>query len=136
MQQSPAMSWKKLNVLALTDSTGYGRLTNGKRKNTEYVHDEARGIFHVISPGAALSVAGTSKRLALAPALRTAPEVLKNALSHNFQMEVIFIKAEDSVRATKDKYLRMVQYRKDMSLPETHFTIMSLQSQGFSNRGL
>ena len=127
------MSRNSLNVLALTDSTGYGKI---KGKKTQFVHDPEQGIFHVISPGAALSVGGGKNRLPLARALIKALEEnadLEKALSQNLKMEVIFINAKDSVKA-KTKYIRMEAYRDDMNLRETDFTIMSLESQVFSNR--
>ena len=101
------------------------------------IHDREQGIFHVISPGAALSAAGGSKRLSLASALVKAQEEypsLKEALLQKFEMEVIFIRAEDSCRATQNTYQNMVAYRKDIGLRETGFTIMSLESQVFFNR--
>ena len=136
MEQSPAMSWKSLNVLALTDSTGYGKLKFKSQKKTEFVHDFEQGIFHIISPGAALSTAGSSKRFSLAHALVQAQKdypVLMQALRQDVKMEVIFIAARDSCKANK-KFQKMEAYRLDMDLRETDFTIMSLESQVFSDR--
>ena len=53
-------------------------------------------------------------------------------------MKIIFVKAEDSIPWTTSiakRYKAMVQYRKDLELPETSFTIMSL-SEEFNSVGL
>lgn len=138
-QQSSELLWNRLNVLALTDSTGYGKLVNMKTQKTEFVHDCQQGIFHIISPGAALSAAGNKNQLALAHALKMALQdnaVLKDVLSENLKTKVIFIKAKDSCKAKPTQYKRMEDYREAMDLKETDFTIMSLESQVFANRVL
>ena len=140
MEQSLVKSQNTLTVLALTDSTGYGKL-KGTTEDTECVCDWEQRIFHIISPGAALSFEGGlsksgKKRLSLARALAEAQsknEILRETLHQNLQTDVIFIQAKESCIA-KQKYVQMEGYRQDMDLNETKSTIVSLKSQVFSNR--
>ena len=135
MERSHAKSQRALTVLALTDSTGYGKL-KCKPLQTECVWEGEKGIFHIISPGAALSFKNGKQQLSLAHALADAQskhEILREALNQNLQTDVIFIQAKESCIA-KQKYSQMEEYRQDINLKETKFTIMSLESQVFFNR--
>ena len=120
-----------MNALALTDSTGYGKITG---TTTQSVFDEERGVFHIISPGSCLCAPGSKKNqhsLAHALAVETNP-LLTEALVQEKHVKVIFINGRESVRAKQQKkYEQMTLYRKAMHLQETEFTIMSLQSLAF-----
>ena len=62
-----------MNALALTDSTGYGKIRGSR---TQSVFDKERRVLHIISPGSSLSAPGSKKNqrsLAHALAVETNP---------------------------------------------------------------
>ena len=88
-----------MNALALTDGTGYGKITGTE---TESVFDK-RGVFHIISPSSSLSSPGKApKQLSLAHALAVENDTrLRQALEEDKIMKVVFINASDSVMSKK-----------------------------------
>ena len=120
-----------MNALVLTDSTGYGKITG---TTTQFVFDEERGVFHIISPGSCLCAPGSKKNqhsLAHSLAVETNP-LLTEVLAQEKHVKVIFINGRESMKAKQQKtYEQMTLYRKAMHLQETEFTIMSLQSLAF-----
>ena len=89
-------------------------------------------FFHIISPSSSLSSPGKApKQLSLAHALAVENDTrLRQALEEDRIMKVVFINASDSVMSKKkqQQYRQMKLYREALQLPETDFTIMSLQS--------
>ncbi len=86
-----------MNALALTDSTGYGKITG---TTTKSVFDEERGVFHIISPGSCLCAPGSQKNqhsLAHSLAVDTNP-LLTEVLAQEKYVKVIFINGRESVR--------------------------------------
>jgi hypothetical protein len=129
-------------ALVLADSTGYGKLSSAEKNAAAGIIVDAANRVHVISPGSTLHAAGkhagqhalTHMIAALAELPGTSPEdaVLHQLLHSHAAIEVIFIRAEDSVPASKkiqQRFKVMAEYRKDLSLPETDFSIMSLQEE-------
>ncbi len=120
-----------MNAVALTDSTGYGKIRGSR---TRSVIDEDGNVFHIISPGSSLSAPGSKKNqwsLAHALAVETNP-LLTEALEQDKHVKVIFINGCQSVGSKQQKkHEQMTRYRKALDLLETDFTIMSLQSLAF-----
>ena len=120
-----------MNAVALTDSTGYGKIRGSR---TQSVIDKEGRVLHIISPGSSLSAPGSKKNqrsLAHALAVETNP-LLTEALEQDKHVKVIFINGCQSVGSKQQKkYEQMTRYRKAMDLLETDFTIMSLQSLAF-----
>ena len=119
-----------MNAVALTDSTGHGKIRGSR---TQSVIDKD-GVFHIISPGSSLSAPGSKKNqrsLAHALAVETNP-LLTEALEQDKHVKVIFVNGCQSVGSKQQKkYEQMTRYRKALDLLETDFTIMSLQSLAF-----
>ena len=115
-----------MNALALTDGTGYGKISGTE---ADSFFDELRGVFHIISPGSCLCASGRRKNqpsLAHSLAVENNP-LLTQVLAQVKDVKVIFINGHDSVTATEQKkYEQMTLYRQAMHLPETKFTIRSL----------
>ena len=117
-----------IDGLVLADSTGQGKTDF---QDTWSVLDDNE-VFHIISPSSSLSSPGKApKQLSLAHALAVENDTrLRQALEENRIMKVVFINASDSVMSKKkqQQYRQMKLYREALQLPETDFTIMSLQS--------
>ena len=117
-----------MNGLVLADSTGQGKTGF---QDTRSVLDDNE-VFHIISPSSSLSSPGKApKQLSLAHALAVENDTrLRQALEENRIMKVVFINASDSVMSKKkqQQYRQMKLYREALQLPETDFTIMSMQS--------
>ena len=117
-----------LNALSLADSTGHGKTGCQHTRSVLDAHE----VFHIISPSSSLSSPGKApKQLSLAHALAVENDTrLRQALEENRIMKVVFINASDSVMSKKkqQQYRQMKLYREALQLPETDFTIMSLQS--------
>ena len=93
-----------MNALALTDSTGYGKITGSR---TQSVFDKERGVFHIISPGSSLSAPGSKKNqrsLAHALAVETHP-LLTEALAQDKHVKGIFINGCQSVGSKQQKQI-------------------------------
>ena len=117
-----------IDGLVLADSTGQGKTDF---QDTRSVLDDNE-VFHIISPSSSLSSPGKApKQLSLAHALAVENDTrLRQALEEDRIMKVVFINASDSVMSKKkqQQYRQMKLYREALQLPETDFTIMSLQS--------
>ena len=91
-----------MNAVALTDSTGYGKIRGSR---TQSVFDPARRVLHIISPGSSLSAPGSKKNqrsLAHALAVETNP-LLTEALEEDKDVKVIFINGCESVGSKQQK---------------------------------
>ncbi len=115
-----------MNALALTDGTGYGKISGTE---ADSFFDELRGVFHIISPGSCLCAPGRRKNqpsLAHCLAVENNP-LLTQVLAQVKDVKVIFINGHDSVMATEQtKYEQMTLYRQFIHVPETKFTNRSL----------